>query len=67
MTGFAFTFLRNRSMNNARWFYGIKKNLEGDLYLTENRLHRNKMGCAVDNHNYLRHICTKGFLDLNCN
>ena len=23
------------------------------------------MWCAVDNHNYIRHICAKGFLDSN--
>ena len=25
------------------------------------------MWCAVDNHNYMHHICAKGFLDLSFN
>ena len=33
------------------------------MYLTENRLSRNKTWCAADNHNYVCHICTKEFLD----
>ena len=32
-----------------------------NLYLAENRLSRNEMWCAADNHNYMRHICAKGF------
>ena len=43
------------------------QNLEGDLDLTKNRLSRNKMWCAVHNHNYMCHICVKGFLDSNFN
>ena len=40
---------------------------KGNLYLTENRLSRNKMWCAADNHNYMCHICAKGILDSNFN
>ena len=37
-------FLRNRSLSDARWFYGKKRKLgKGNLYLTENRLSWNKM------------------------
>ena len=35
---------------------------KGNLYLTENRLSRNKMWCIADNHNCMCHICAKGFL-----
>ena len=28
-------------------------------------LSRNEMWCAADNPNYMCHMCTKGFLDLN--
>ena len=35
--------------------------------LTENRLNRNKLWCAAGNHNYMSHVCAKGFLDLNFN
>ena len=31
---------------------------------TENRLSRHEM-CAADNHNYMCHMCAKGFLDSN--
>ena len=37
------------------------------MYLTENRLSRNEMWCAADNHNYMWHIYAKGFLDSNFN
>ena len=62
-------FLRNQSFSNARWFYGFKNpaNWEGNLYLTENWLSRNEMWCVADNHNYMCHICAKGFLDSNFN
>ena len=40
-----------------RW----KKSKKGNLHLTENRLLRNEMCCTVDNHNFMYHICTKGF------
>ena len=42
--------------------FGIRK---GNLYLTENRLGRNKIW--YDNHSYMCHICAKGFLDSNFN
>ena len=37
------------------------------MEITENRLSRNKMWCAIDIHNYMCHIglCAKGFLDSN--
>ena len=56
-------FLRNRSLSNAGWFYGKKKGKigKGNLYLTENRLRRNEMWCAADNHNYMCHMCGQGF------
>ena len=37
------------------------------MYLTKNRLSRSEMWCSTENHNYMRHICTKGFLDSNLN
>ena len=37
------------------------------MYLTENRLSRNEMRCAADNHNFMCHICAKGFLNSNFN
>ena len=46
------------------WFYGKKHKIgKGNLYLTENLLSKNKMWCVADNHNYMCHICAKGFLD----
>ena len=33
------------------------------MYLTENRLSRNEMWFAADNHNYVCHKCAKEFLD----
>ena len=39
----------------------------GNLHLTENRLNRYEMWCAVDNYNHMFHISAKGFLDLNFN
>ena len=40
---------------------------KGNLYLTENRLSRNEMWGAVDNHNYMCHICAEEFWDSNFN
>ena len=49
-------FLRNRSLSDARWFYGKKRKIgKGNLHLTENRLSWNEMCCASDNHNYMCH------------
>ena len=39
----------------------------GNMYLTENRLSRNDMWCAEDNHNYVSYICADDFLDSNLN
>ena len=56
-------FLRNRSLSDARWFYGQKRKIGMvNLYLTENRLSWNEMCCASDNHNYMCHTCAKEFL-----
>ena len=53
-------FLSNRSLSNARWFYGKKRKIgKRNLYLTGNRLSRKQMWCAADNHNYMCHICAK--------
>ena len=61
-------FLRNRSLSDARWFYGKKRKIgNGNLYLTENRLSWIKMCCASDNHNYMCHTCAKEFLNLSFN
>ena len=61
-------FLRNQSFSNAGWFYGKKRKIwKGNLYLTENRLGRNEIWYAEDNHSYMCHICAKGFLDSNFN
>ena len=38
----------------------------GNLFLTKNRC-RNEISCAADNHNYMCHICAKGFLDSDFN
>ena len=35
------------------------------MHLTENRLGRNEILCADDNHSYMCHICAKGILDSN--
>ena len=35
--------------------------------MTENRLRRNEIWCAADNHNYMSNVCAKGFLDSNFN
>ena len=43
------------------------KTRKGNLHLTENRLERNKIWFAKDNHSYMCHICEKGFLDSNFN
>ena len=48
----------------------VKKNRKtgkGNLYLTENRLSRNEMWCASDNHNNMCHTCAKELLDSNFN
>ena len=57
-------FLRNRSLSDARWFYGQKRKIgKGNLYLTESRFSWNEMCCASDNHNYMCHTCGKEFLN----
>ena len=40
---------------------------KGNLYLTENRLSRNEILCATDNHNYMCPVCAIGFIDLKFN
>ena len=35
------------------------------MYLTENPLSGNKMWCVANNHNYMCHVCAKGFSDSN--
>ena len=63
---FKIIFLRNRSFSNARCIYGKKCKIgKGNLYLTENRFSRGEMWCAVVNHNHMRHMYAKGFLDWN--
>ena len=68
---FFFFFLSAFSWENDLWvmvgdFTAKKSKIGyGNLYLTENWLSRNKMWCAVDNHNHMCHICAKGFLDSN--
>ena len=53
-------FLRNLSLSNARWFYGKKRKIgKRNLYLSENRLSRNKILYAANNHNYMYHIMCK--------
>ena len=37
------------------------------MYLTENRLSRNEMWYVADDHNYMRQIYSKEFLDSNFN
>ena len=57
-------FLRNRSLSDARWFYGKKRKIgKENLYLTENQLSWNEMCCASDNHNklYVSHMCKRIF------
>ena len=61
-------FLRNRSLSNVDDFTVKKRKIgKENLHLTENRFSRNDMWCATDNHNYMYHICAKGFLDWNFN
>ena len=60
--------LRNRSLSNARWCCSKKRKIrKGNGYLTENRLSRNEMWCASDNHNNMRHIRAEELLDSNFN
>ena len=61
-------FLRNRSLSNARLFYGKKRKIgKGNLSLIENRLSWNEMCCAAGNHNYMCHTYAKEFLESNLN
>ena len=61
-------FLRNRSLSDARWFYGQKRKIGMvNLYLTENRLSWNEMCSASDYHNYKCHTCAKEFLNSSFN
>ena len=56
------SFLRNRSLSDARWFYGKKCKIgKGNLYLTESQLSLNKICCASDNYNYMCHNVQKNF------
>ena len=56
-------FLKNRSLSNAWWWFcGKTQNWEGNLYFTENRLSRNEMRRASDNH-IMCHICAKELSD----
>ena len=65
---FVSIFLRNRSLSDARWFYGKKRKIgKGNLYLAENRLSWNEMCCASDNHKYMCHTCAKEFLNSSFN
>ena len=58
---FKSTFLGNRSLSNARRFYGEKRKIGNkNLYLTENKLIRDEMWLA-DNHICTSHICAKGY------
>ena len=41
------------------------QNCEVKSLFNENWLTRNEIWCAADNHTYMCHICTKGFLDSN--
>ena len=34
---------------------------KGNLYSTKNWISRNEMWCAAGNHNYMSHVCAKGF------
>ena len=61
-------FLRNRSLSNARWFYGKRRKIrKGNLHLTKNWLSRNETWCMADNYNYVCHVRAKGCLDSNFN
>ena len=43
-------------------FYGKKRKTgKGNLYLTDHRLSRNEMWCAVVTHIHMCYICAKGF------
>ena len=44
-----------------------RKNGKENLYLVENRVGRNEILCAENNHSYMCHICAKEFLDSNFN
>ena len=41
------------------------QNWEGNKYLSENWFSKNKILSAADNHNYMCHMCAKGFLHSN--
>ena len=57
-------FLRNRSLSDARWFYGKKRKIgKENLYVTENWLSGIEMCFASGNHNDMCHTCAKEFLN----
>ena len=59
-------FLRNRSVNNARWFCAKSAKIaKRSLNLTKIRLGRNGICCAEDNHNYISNMSAKEFSNLN--
>ena len=66
-------FLRSFSWKTELWvtlgdFNGKKSEIgKGNLYLTKNPLRRNEIWCAAGNHNYMSHLCAKGFSDSNLN
>ena len=61
-------FLRNRSLSDARWFYGKKRKIgKGNMYLTENRLSWNEIWCSSHNNNYMCHTCAKEVLNSSFN
>ena len=56
--------MRKRFLSNSIGNFEIKKTSkieEGNLYLTENRLSRNKICCAEDNHSYMSKTWPKEF------
>ena len=61
-------FLKALSLETNLWVtqgdFTVKKCKIGKRNLSspENRLGRNEVWCAKDNHSYMRHICAKGFL-----
>ena len=65
-------FLKAFSWETDLWVtlgdFTVKKTCKiGEGKLTENRLNRNEMLWAADNHNNMCYICAKGYLDSNFN
>ena len=64
---FLWAFARETDLWVTLSDFMVKKRKIGkvNLYLTEISFSGNEMWCVADNHNYMCHICAKGFSDSN--